>query len=74
MDRAKVLCPLRAAVNGNDFAVVESVVTALQLPQYFAFIGYSSPFNERWFDCFGRAGGEASSGELVSLATRLNST
>lgn len=73
MDRAKVLRPLRAAVNGNDFAVVESVVTALQLPHYLALVGYSSPFNDRRFDYLGGISSEASSGELVSLATGLDS-
>ena len=73
MNRAKVLCPLRAAVSGNDFAVVESVVTALQLPHYLALVVYSSPFNDRRSDCLGGTGSETSSSELVRLATGFDS-
>jgi hypothetical protein len=73
MNRAKVLCPLRVAVNRNDFAVVESVVTALQLPHHLALVGYRSPFNDRGFDYLGWSSSEAGNSELVTLATGLNS-
>jgi hypothetical protein len=73
MNRAKVLRPLRVAVNGNDFAVVESVVTALQLPHQLAFVGYSSPFNDRRFDYLRWSSSEAGSGELVGLTPGLGS-
>ena len=73
MNRAKVLRPLRVAVNGNDFAVVESVVTALQLPHQLAFVGYSSPFNDRRFDYLRWSSSEAGSGELVNLTPGLGS-
>ena len=74
MNRAKVLRPLRVAMNGNDFAVVEGVVTALQLPHHLALVGYSSPFNDRRFDDLRGVSTEASSGEFVSLVTGLDST
>jgi hypothetical protein len=74
MNRAKVFRPLRIAVNGNDFAVVESVVTALQLPHHLALVGYGSPFNDRRFDDLRGVSTEASSGEFVSLVTGLDST
>jgi len=73
MNRAKVLCPLRVAVNGNDFAVVESVVAALQLPHYLALVGYGSPFNDWRFDYLRWSSGEAGSGELVNLTPGLDS-
>jgi hypothetical protein len=73
MNRAKVLCPLRVAVNSNYFTVVEGVVTALQLPHHLALVGYSSPFNDRGFDYVRGSSSETGNGELVSLAPGLDS-